>query len=251
MKAKVADPNRMSFLEHLEELRSRLWKCLAALALGVILCWFLSRPILAWLTRPLEEAFSSLAVIRPAEAFLNRMKAAFLGGIFVASPVVMYQFWAFVSPGLFPRERRYTLPFLGFSVLFFLCGATFSYEVAMPLAARFLAEQGVGYEQNITLDSAFTFASRLLLALGILFELPIVIFFLTRLQIVTPGFLIRQFKYAVLIIFIVAAVITPTPDVITQTVFAVPMIGLYWIGIAVSWLADRRSRSRADDDRPE
>jgi sec-independent protein translocase protein TatC len=241
----------MSFLEHLEELRSRLWKCLVALALGVLICWVFSRPILAWLTRPLEEAFSSLSVIRPAEAFLNRMKAAFIGGIFVASPVLFYHLWAFVSPGLFPRERRYTLPFLGFSVLFFLCGATFSYHIAMPMAAGFLAEQGVGYEQNVTLDSAFTFASRMLLALGVLFELPILIFFLSRLGIVTPVFLIRQFKYAVLIIFIIAAVITPTPDVITQTVFAVPMIILYWIGIGVSWLADRRSRSSSDEDGPQ
>ena len=249
MKETVPDPNRMSFLEHLDELRSRLFKCLLAVAAGFFLCWTLSRPLLQWLLQPLTDAFSTLAVIRPAEAFLNRMKAAFVGGVFLSLPVIFYQFWAFLSPGLFSRERRAMLPFLGFSILFFLMGSAFSYHIAMPVAVRFLAEQGMGYEQNVTLDSAFNFATRMILGLGILFELPILIFFLSRLGIVTPRFLIYKFKYAVLVIFIIAAVITPTPDVITQAIFALPMIGLYWIGIAVSWVVEKSSRKSKEKDR--
>ncbi len=248
----VNDPNRMSFLAHLDELRSRLLKCLLAVAIGFMVCWAFSGGILHWLTRPLEDAYSTLSVIRPAEAFVNRMKAAFLGGIFVSSPVLFYQMWAFVSPGLLGRERRHTIPFLLFSVLFFVGGAGFSYHVAMPMAANFLAAQGVGYEQNVTLDSAFAFSSKMLLALGVLFELPILIYFLSRLQIVPPRFLIHQFKYAVLGIFVIAAIVTPTPDVVTQTVFALPMILLYCLGIGVSWVVERGIRAREgrrDDSR--
>jgi sec-independent protein translocase protein TatC len=164
------------------------------------------------------------------------MKAAGLAGVFLASPYLLYQVWAFVAPGLYPRERRMVVPFLAFGTLFFLAGGAFGYAVATPVAARMLIEMGRGYTANITLGSAFQFESRVVLAMGLVFELPVLVFFLSRLGIVTPAFLLRHLRHAVLAIAILAALVTPTGDMITMMVFAGPMVVLYLLGILVSWI---------------
>jgi sec-independent protein translocase protein TatC len=226
----------MSFLEHLDELRKRLLLSLLAVILAFGVALFAARRILDVLLRPIRPF---LGDARPVfldltEPFLLYMKVAFLAAIFLASPAVLYQAWAFVSPGLYPRERRYALPFIAFSTLFFLAGGAFGYYVGFPAACRFLLSIAEGFEPSLRVSSLFSFESKIILGMGLVFELPTVILLLSRLGLVTAGFLWRHFKYAVLVIFILAALITPTPDVVTQCLFAGPMILLYLLGILVA-----------------
>ncbi|MFQ5878112.1 MAG: twin-arginine translocase subunit TatC [Acidobacteriota bacterium] len=231
----------MSFLEHLEELRKRLLLSLLGigLAFGVTLVY--ARRILDFFLDPLVPL---LGEERPVfldltEPFILYMKVAFLASLFVAAPFVLYQAWAFISPGLYPRERRYAVPFILFASVFFLVGGAFGYYVGFPAASRFLLGVAEGFDPALRVSSLFSFESKIILGLALVFELPTVVYFLARLGLITPGFLWRNFKYAVLVIFILAAIITPTPDVVTQCVFAAPMVILYLIGILVAHVFGR------------
>ncbi|RMF73423.1 MAG: twin-arginine translocase subunit TatC [Acidobacteria bacterium] len=239
---------QMSFLEHLEELRRRVVRSALAVLVGLLVCYAFSEQILEFLLDPIQGRMGTLSVIRPAEAFLNRVKAAFVGALFVSLPVILYQAWAFVSPGLYPREKRWFLPVVVVGSALFLAGAGFCYEVAMPAAVNFLAEQGEMFDQHITVDYAFSFSTKMLLGLGVVFEMPLVVYALARLDMVTASFLRRRLDIAVFICFLVAAIITPTPDVVTMSIFALPMIGLYLVSILVAWLANPTRRRRADRD---
>lgn len=246
----AADLPTMSFLEHLEELRKRLLRAVLAVAVAFLLALTNARRILDFLFRPIEPL---LGADRPVfldltEPFLLYMKVAFLAALFLAAPAVLYQAWAFITPGLYPRERRYALPFVFFATVFFVAGGAFGYYVGFPAACRFLLAVATGFEPALRISSLFSFESKMILAMGLVFELPTVIYFLSRLGIVTAPFLWHQFKYAVLVIFIVAAVITPTPDVITQCIFAVPMILLYLLGILVAYVFGRERAPRAVAD---
>lgn len=238
----------MSFLDHLDELRRRLLRVVvvAFVSFGLVFAW--SDHILGFLLQPLEEAYGTLSVIRPAEAFLNKMKAALVGALFVSLPYIFFEIWAFVAPGLYPRERRLVVPAVLAASVLFLAGAGFCYWIAMPLAVSFLSAQGEGFVSNVTVDYAFSFSAKMLLGLGVVFEGPLVILVLARMDLITPGFLIRKFQWAVLIIFIIAAVITPTPDVLTQTVFAAPMIVLYLFSIGLAWLVQPGRRKPRDGE---
>ncbi len=232
----------MSFLEHLEELRKRLVRAILAVAIAFALALSHARDILDFLLQPLRPF---LGATRPVfmdltEPFLLYMKVAFLASLFMAAPVILYQAWAFIAPGLYPRERRYALPFVLFATVFFMGGGAFGYYVGFPLAARFLLGIAGDFQPALRISSLFSFESKIILGLGLVFELPTVIYFLARIGLVTAGFLWHHFKYAVLIIFIIAAVITPTPDVVTQCVFAAPMIVLYLIGILVAHVFGRQ-----------
>jgi sec-independent protein translocase protein TatC len=240
----------MSFLEHLEELRKRLMRAVLAIAVAFLLALAGARRILDFLFRPIERL---LGTDRPVfldltEPFFLYMKVAFLAALFVAAPVVLYQAWAFITPGLYPRERRYALPFVFFATVFFIAGGAFGYYVAFPAACRFFLVVAAGFEPSLRISSLFSFESKMILAMALVFELPTVIYFLSRLGIVTAPFLWHQFKYAVLIAFILAAVITPTPDMITQCIFAIPMIVLYLIGILVAYVFGRERAPRAVAD---
>ncbi len=235
---------RMSFLEHLDELRRRLLFCFVAALVGLVACWFVADDILAFLLGPVAGAMGPLAVIRPAEAFMAKVKASFVGGIFVTLPVFFWQLWAFVAPGLYPRERRWVLPVMAAGTALFLAGAAFCYWIAMPAAVNFLASQGEQFEFHVTVDYAFSFAAKLLLGLGAVFEMPLVVFALARLGLVSARFLWRKLDVAIFICFVVAAVITPTPDVLTMSLFAAPMIVLYLVSILVAFLADPLARER-------
>jgi len=230
----------MTFLEHLDEMRRRLVWCVLALLLGFALAWVVSDRILGFLLDPIQSAMGQLTVIRPAEAFMNKMKAALLGGIFVAVPVILYQAWMFIAPGLYPRERRWIIPVISAGSILFAGGAAFSYYIAVPAAATFLAEQGAGFQSHITVDSAFSFASKLLLGLGLVFEMPLLAFALARFGLVTGRWLWKQLDKAIFVIFVIAAILTPTPDIMTMTIFALPMVLLYLLSILVAWLAQPR-----------
>lgn len=231
----------MSFLEHLEELRKRLMRAVIAVVAAFLICLLYARSILDFLLRPIMPF---LGQDRPVfldltEPFLLYMKVAFLAGLFLAAPVVLWQAWAFITPGLYPRERRYAVPFVASATLFFFVGGAFGYYVGFPTAARFLLGVAEGFEPSLRLSSLFGFEAKIMLGLGLVFELPTVILLLSRLGLVTAGFLWHHFKYAVLVSFILAAVLTPTPDVVTQCIFAGPMILLYLLGILIARLFGR------------
>jgi sec-independent protein translocase protein TatC len=239
----------MSFLEHLDELRKRLLLSLLAFGVAFGVALFGARRILDILLRPIRPF---LGDDRPVfldltEPFLLYMKVSFLAAVFLAAPVVLYQAWAFISPGLYPRERRYAVPFIFFSSLFFLAGGSFGYYIGFPAACRFLLKMAEGFEPALRISSLFSFESKMILGMGVVFELPTVILLLARLGLVTSAFLWRHFKYAILVIFILAALITPTPDVVTQCLFAGPMILLYLIGILVAHLFGRERDLPAAD----
>ncbi|HKQ61113.1 MAG TPA: twin-arginine translocase subunit TatC [Candidatus Polarisedimenticolaceae bacterium] len=236
----------MSLLDHLDELRSRLFRSAVAFLVVFALCWWASSPILRFLLRPLREHLTGggeIVFIYVTEAFMVYTKAAALAAVFAAAPYILYQFWAFVAPGLHRREQRMVLPAVVFASLFFILGGAFGYYVALPQAAHWLIDLGAeDFKPTITLRSAFQFEATVILGMGAVFELPIVIFFLARIGVVTPRFLMKHFRAAVVIIAVLAAVITPTGDMVTMSVFAGPMVALYLLGTLVAWLFERRSR---------
>ncbi len=233
------DLARMTFLEHLEELRKRLVIIVIALVVAFFLCWQFADQIFLLLQQPLAKFLPEgdrLVYTRLTEPFVLYMKVAFYAGIFVASPVILLQVWLFIAPGLYARERRYAVPFIVLATLFFVGGGYFGWKFILPATCGFFIETGKQFQQMIKADDFFSFASTIILSTGIVFETPILIFFLARLGIVTPAFLLQKFKWAVVLAFIISAIVTPTPDVITQTALALPMIGLYLLGIGISWL---------------
>lgn len=237
--------HKMSFLEHLEELRKRLLISLLAIAGGFFACWYYAEKIFEIIQRPLVKFLppgdQKLAYTKLTEPFFLYMKVAFFTGLFLASPIIILQIWLFISPGLYKRERRYAAPFILFATLFFVAGGYFGYKFLLPSTCEFFVNTGSHqFKQMIKVDEYFSFASTIILASGLVFETPILIFFLARLGIVTPAFLIQKFKYAVVLSFIIAAIVTPTPDMVTQTFLAVPMIVLYLIGIGVALLFGKR-----------
>lgn len=248
-------PDKMSFLEHLDELRRRLVISLIALAGGFAICFSFAQQIFDFLMGPLRTAIperGQLVATAVPEIFILYLKMAFFVGIFVASPVVLTQVWLFVAPGLYPTERKFAIPFIFLGTLFFLGGAAFGHYVVFPYAAHFLTTYG---GENIgillTVSQVFSFYSKFILGMGLVFEIPTVVFLLARLGLVTPGFLWSKFKYAILVIFIIAAIITPTPDVVTQSLLAFPMIGLYVLSIGVAWVFHRDRQIPTEPETPE
>ena len=243
MTADELDPEaelpKMTFLDHLEELRKRLVVAFIAVAVGFLACWTWAEPIFAKLQEPLTQFLppgDKLAYTRLTAPFFLYMKVAFFAGLFLAAPVVLLQLWLFIAPGLYKKERRLAAPFIIFGTLFFLMGGYFGYRFLLPATCSFFVETGKQFKQMVTVDDYFGFASVIILATGVVFETPILIFFLARLGIVTPAFLMQKFKYAVVLAFVISAVITPTPDMVTQAALAVPMIILYLIGIGVAYV---------------
>jgi sec-independent protein translocase protein TatC len=240
-------PDRMSFLEHLEELRQRLIRSVLALVVGFAVCWSFHEQIFHFLTQPLRAYDPNVKFIYtgPSDALMLYMKMAFFVGIFVASPYILYQIWAFISPGLYPHEKGYALPFILFGTVFFIGGAAFGHFVLFPATFRFLGQFGGADMQFLPkIDEYYTFYSWFLLGLGLVFQLPVVILILSRIGLVTPGFLLRQTKFAILTAFVVSAFITPSADVVNQTMLALPIIGLYLFGVAVAWVFGRPRRAR-------
>ncbi len=238
----------MSFLDHLEELRSRLVKSVAALAVGFGLAWSFREEIFHFMVSPLRAAYPGLRLIAtsPTEAVMLYMKMAFFAGIFIAAPFLLYQVWAFVAPGLYSNEKSYAIPFIVFGTAFFVGGAAFGHYFLFPLTFSFLGSfGGADIEFMPKVSDYYSFYSWFILALGVVFQVPVVIFVLARIGLVTAGFLLRQFKWAVLLSFITAAVVTPTPDMVTQTLLALPMIGLYLLGVVVAALFGKKRKPPA------
>jgi sec-independent protein translocase protein TatC len=232
----------MTFLEHLEELRQRLVRSCIYLALGFAACWGFREQIFHFMVQPMRKAgFSDKFIFTgPAEALMLYMKMAFFVGIFVAFPFVLWEVWGFISPGLYKNEKAWAIPFIGMGSLFFLGGALFGHYFLFPLTFQFLYTFGGSDMEFLPrIGEYWSFYSWFLLGLGLVFQIPVVIFVLSRLGIVSAPFLLRAWKWAVLGSFVIAAVITPTPDAVTATALAGPMVGLYLLGVLVAWIFGR------------
>ena len=236
----------MSFLEHLEELRSRIIKALIGIAVAFILSLAFAGPLWKVIAAPAVQALTTLGVnppeltqITPMEAFNTIwVKIPLLCAAFLASPWVLYQVWAFISPGLYRRERRWAVPFIVCSAGLFILGGLFAYFVAFRFGLTFLLGIGLGYYVHpmVSISTYSDMFVNVILGVGLVFELPVLIFFLTLLRVVNPQFLLNHSRYAILIIFILAAVITPTPDAFNMMLFATPMCLLFFVGIFASYL---------------
>jgi sec-independent protein translocase protein TatC len=237
---------RMSFMEHLEELRSRLLWCLAGIGIAFALSLTFANQLWVIVSDPAIDALrelgyanTKLAQISPMDTFTTVwVKLPMLTAIFIASPWILYQVWSFIAPGLYRRERRWAWPFIVCSAGLFILGGVFAYFVAFRFGVKFLL--GIGRDINIdpyvSITEYFDLFVNVALGVGLVFELPVLIFFLTLLRIVTPSFLIRNSRYAILLIVVAAAILTPTPDVINLSLFAGPMILLYFVGIFASYI---------------
>jgi sec-independent protein translocase protein TatC len=245
----------MPLTAHLEELRWRLVKALGAVMIAFTGCYFFSDRVFALLTRPLVDLGDSrLQLIGTGitEAFFTRLKVSIIAAVFVASPVIFYQLWGFIEPGLVDRERRTAIPFVLAATIFFVSGAAFCYVVVFPVGYAFFLEEyaTIGVAPQIRISEYLSFASRLLFAFGITFEMPVVTFFLARVGMVDHRMLIRWIRYAVVVVFIVAAVLTPGPDIASQLLMAGPLLLLYVLSIGVAFVFGRRTTSDTEEPPP-
>jgi sec-independent protein translocase protein TatC len=242
-------PDEMTFLEHLEDLRKRLFWSVVSLFAAIVPAYAFSKPIFNFLSRPVTQYLpegTKLAFRTLTEPFMLYLKVSFLVAVFAASPFIFYQIWKFVAPGLYQKEKKYVLPFVFFTTVFFLGGAAFAYYVAYPFACSFFIKLGSDFNPVITVDDFFGLTVKMLLGIGLVFEMPTLIFFLSRMGIVTSAWMIKNFKYAVLAVFIIAAVITPSPDFVNQLILAIPMLALYGISILVALLFGKKKRGKAE-----
>jgi len=241
----------MSFLEHLEELRRRIIYSLIAVAVGFFACWGYAEKIFEIMQRPIMEALrrnglsQTLVYLNPTEPFNLYLKVGAMAGLFVASPFVLYQVWLFISPGLYRNEKKYVTPFMFFTVALFLAGGYFGYKLVYPQALEFLIGYGKQFTPMITIGEYTDLFLVIIIGMGIIFELPILVFFLSLMGIITAGWMWRNLRYSILVIFIIAAILTPTTDILNMCIFAAPMVGLYILSIGIAWMvhpAQRRAR---------
>lgn len=248
---------QMTFWEHLEELRVRIRKALLAFALGAGAAWYYREPILIWVTTPFIEAQTELGDVpalhfpAPADLFLSYLKLALLSGLVFSLPFIFYQAWAFVAPGLYQRERRFAIPFVVSSTGLFLGGGYFGWKVAFPIAFKYLLGYGgkvksanieIDLTATVMIDRYISFISDMLLAFGAVFELPVVVFFLSVAGVIDHTHLIKFARYFVVLSFLIAAVITP-PDILSQLLLAIPLCVLYVLSIGVAWALSRKRRA--------
>ena len=244
-----ADLPGMSLMEHLDELRRRIIHSALFLGLGFAVAWIFRDRLLNLLQAPLLKIGKSLVFTHPMDALNLNLQTALLGGAIVASPFILFQIWLFIAPGLYQSERRFVVPFMVATVGLFLGGAAFGYFYVLPGAIKILVLGfGHNFTSMITIEDYSSFFLSVILGLGVSFELPILIFFLAMFGIVSPRFLWKNIRYAVLAVFLVAAVICPSPDPWTMCIYAIPMLTLYVIGIGVAWWvhpARRRAKEAA------
>jgi sec-independent protein translocase protein TatC len=241
---------QMSFLDHLEELRKRIIYSLIAVGVALGVCWTFADALFRAVSLPIRKAgIDKLVVSTPTEGFNLELKLALMAAVFLASPFVLGQVWLFISPGLYRHERKYALPFIFFSSLLFVLGGLFGFFVAFPFALQFLLqwEVNMGVTTLINASQYFDLFIMVELGLAVIFEIPAVIFVLSRIGLVSGSFLLRNTRYAILISVVVAAVITPTTDIPNMMMMAIPMVGLYLLGVIVAYVfGKKRTREPGD-----
>jgi len=238
----------MSLMEHLEELRKRIVHSAIYLALGFFVCWFWRLRIVNFFQAPLNKLGIKLSYTHPMDPLNFNLQVALLGGAILASPFILYQVWLFIAPGLYQKEKRFVVPFMSATVALFLTGASFGYFYVLPGALRILIlDFGKNFNPVVTIEEYTGFFLSIILGLGVSFELPILIFFLALFGIVSPKFLWKNIKYAILAVFLVAAIICPSPDPWTMCIYALPMLALYIVGIGVAWWVHPSRRKKAKE----
>jgi sec-independent protein translocase protein TatC len=231
----------MTLTEHLEELRWCILKSVLAIVLGSSICYFFSAAIFSFIVAPLRQNLQpgqNLIGTSVTEAFFVEIKVALAAGALFSCPVIFYQIWRFVAPGLSGREKKWVVPFVLCATGFFVGGTYFCYRFVLPVAFKYFIEQyeTMGVNPAIRIGDYFTFFFRMILAFGVTFELPVFTFFLVRIGVWDYRFMLRSFRYAIVVIFLIAAMLTPTPDVINQSLLAIPMLLLYILSIGVAYL---------------
>lgn len=232
----------MSLLEHLDELRRRLVRVAIGGTVAFLLCWWQAEALMTWCQAPyMKVAGEPLSVMAVSEAFFVKVRVAFVAAIFLSSPWTAWQAWCFVRPALYERERRLALPFLASVAGFFIAGGAFGYYVGLPFMLEFLLGQAAeGFELDIRAENYVSTFTSVLLGLGLVFETPVVAALLARFGVIDHRWLLRKIRPAIIIITILAAVITPSGDIPTLLIFALPMMGLYGLSIGVAWACARR-----------
>jgi len=241
----------MGFLDHLEELRTRIVRSIIAVIAGTGVCWGYREKIYAVMQKPIMDALHSqhlpekLVYLNPVDPFNLYLKISMLAGLFLTSPFVLYQVWMFISPGLYRKEKKYVLPFMTSTIALFTLGGYFGYAVAYPRALDFFVVRFNGqFQPMITINEYTQLFLSIVAGMGLIFEMPILVFFLAFLGIMSPKFMVTNFRYAILVIFILAAIVTPTPDIINMCVFAAPMLALYALSVGVAWLVHPEQRAK-------
>ena len=236
---------KLSFLEHLEELRFRLIRCLVAILISFSLCSIFAKNIFAFLAKPIKAVLppnSSLIFTSPTEALVIYLKSALIASLFVASPFVLYQLWKFISPGLYDSEKKYVIPFVVTSSILFIGGALFGYFFVFPPAFKFLL---TNFASDLirplpSMKEYFSLTTKLLLAFGLIFETPVFFFFLSKIGLVNYRMLLKFQKYAIVLAFFLGAILTPGPDVFSQFLMAIPLLILYEASIFITWLFGKK-----------
>jgi len=250
---------RMTIWEHLEELRKRIIKAALGVLAGTVAAWCFRVQILAWLIIPYQRTWLThfnkplqLQTLAPADAFLGYLELSLMAGVIGSVPIIFYQLWAFISPGLYKKEKRLIVPFVFFSSTLFLSGVAFAYYVAFPFTFNYFlsllgeVRQGVELTQQVTLEFFLDFTTRFLLAFGAVFELPIFIAFLVLANIVTPKQLLKFGRWATVLAFGLGAVVTPGPEVTSQIAVSCALIGLYFLSIPIAYLLKPRAKPTAE-----
>lgn len=236
---------KMSFLEHLDELRKRLIYAVISVAAGCGVAFLFINQIVAFIMAPLAHMLPNnqrLIATSGPDYFMLVLQIGLIAGIFIASPLVLWQVWKFISPGLYSHEKRFAIPFVLMSTFFFVSGGLFSHFIAFPWTWHFFINfTNSDYVLFLPkIDDAFSLYAKMLLGFGIVFEMPTLVFFLARMGVVTATFLLRYFKYAIVVITIVAAIVSPGTDVVSMLIMALPMLGLYVISIGIAWLFGKK-----------
>jgi sec-independent protein translocase protein TatC len=246
------ESGKMSFLEHLDELRKRIVRVVTYLGLGFIGCWYFSKPIYLFLKRPIDASLppgASLIFTKPTDAFILYMKVAFVAAIFVTIPLSLYEVWRFIAPGLYRREKKYVVPFLVSSVFLFVVGGAFCYLYVLPQAYDFLIKFGSDFQPMIAINDYWDMTLMMLVGFGLIFEMPVVVAFLSIWGLVSAHFLWTKFKYAVIAMVALAAILSPTGDVFNLLLWTAPMIVLYLVSILVAalfgWSRKKREAARS------
>jgi sec-independent protein translocase protein TatC len=233
----ASDRGRMTFLEHLDELRKRIIYSIYAVLATCVVAFYFWREVFAYFVQYFSAYGGKLIYSEPMAGFMFSLQLTGLLGVIAAAPFIFAQLWLFVAPGLYTREKRVVIPFVIFSTLLFFAGAYFGHALGFPAMWRFFASYEIpGLSYMPALDITFAFYVKVILGLGLTFQLPMLVYFLARFGIVSARFLVKQFRYAILIIAIVAAIITPSADIVTMLIFAAPMLVLYVISIGVAWI---------------
>ena len=246
-------PHSMPFLAHLEELRKRILFSVVGVLVGFLSCWSYADRIFGLVQQPLIHALrhhglgGRLVYLNPTEPFNLYLEVGLVAGLFAASPFVFYQLWLFIAPGLYRGEKRYVLPFLIGTVGLFLAGGFFGYAMVYPASLDFLIGYGDQFQPMITIGEYTKLFLTIIVGLGLIFEMPILVFFLALMRLVTARWMWRKLRYAILAIVVVAAIVTPTSDILNMCLFAAPMLALYAISIGVAWLVTSGRRRRATD----